>query len=83
MCDFVIKAWKEGVSKEVVVKSFVTCGIAQNSSPEQISCLKEGKPAHEALPLVTERWNKTDEPEVELTAEDLEEDDIDTDKAFD
>ena len=75
MCNFVVKAWKEGVSKEVVVKSFVACGIAQNSSPDQISCLKEGKPAHDALPLVTECWDKTaDKPEMPEFTQDLEED---------
>ena len=52
MCNFVVKAWKEGVSQEVIVKSFVVCGIAKNTSPDQISCLKEDRPAHEALPVV-------------------------------
>ena len=59
MCNFVVKAWKEGVSQEVIVKSFVVCGIAKNTSPDQISCLKEDKPAHEALPVVLEGWTIT------------------------
>ena len=77
MCNFVVKAWKEGVSQEVIVKSFVVCGIAKNTSPDQISCLKEDRPAHEALPVVLEGWTITHDERPELQDSE-EEDELDT-----
>ena len=55
----------------------MVCGIAKNISPDQISCLKEDKPAHEALPVVLEGWTITHDERPELQVSE-EEDELDT-----
>ena len=39
------------------MKSFLPCGIAKESTPEDVSCLKEGKPGHGAFTKVKKYWD--------------------------
>ena len=41
----------------MVLKSFSACGIvAQDATPENVSCLKEGQPVREAFNTVSKYW---------------------------
>ena len=51
----VAKAWAN-VSEEVIKKSFLVTGQSKDSSPSDISCLKEGRECHSALKRVEEMW---------------------------
>ena len=57
LCKMVAKAWAN-VSEEVIKKSFLVTGQSKDSSPSDISCLKEGRECHSALKRVEERWDK-------------------------
>ena len=57
MCDLVVDAWNK-LSNEMIKKSFLVCGQAKNSKPEDITCLKEGHLVHEALEAVKALWNE-------------------------
>ena len=48
LCKMVAKAWAN-VSEEVIKKSFLVTGQSKDSSPSDISCLKEGRECHSAL----------------------------------
>lgn len=56
----VAQAW-DGISKEMIKKSFLVCGQTKGACPEQITCLKEGHSAHDALEEVKRFWNKSAE----------------------
>ena len=57
LCKMVAKAWAN-VSEEVIKKSFLVTGQSKDSSPSDISCLKEGRECHSALKRVEEMWDK-------------------------
>ena len=57
MCNFLLTAWAR-VSKEMIIKSFDCCGLSVGCTPDDISCMKIGKPAHEALEEVKSIWNE-------------------------
>ena len=42
----------------VIKKSFLVTGQSKDSSPSDISCLKEGRECHSALKRVEEMWDK-------------------------
>lgn len=58
ICDMVSEAWGE-LSEEMIKKSFVVCGQTKDGSPEEITCLKEGRTAHPALEEVKKFWNQS------------------------
>ena len=60
ICDMVSEAWST-IPEEMISKSFVCCGQAKDGTPEEISCLKEGKVAAPALEKVKTFWNFTHE----------------------
>ena len=55
ICNMVSKAW-EGIPEEMISKSFICCGQAKDGTPEEITCLKEGKVAAPALEEVKNFW---------------------------
>ena len=77
ICNMVVKAWKD-ISEEMIAKSFLICGQVKNGKPEEITCMKENHPAHEALTQVKQFWDSTAQ---EFTEEDyVEEIDQNQDK---
>ena len=60
LCDMVAKAW-ETITQETIAKSFKCCGQARDSKPEDITCLKKGRTAEDALNEVTDLWDKDPE----------------------
>ena len=72
MCDFVVKSWAK-ISIELIKKSFTCCGQSIDSRPEDITCLKKGSQADEALPQVIEIWDKPSLVSVTNTEEEDEE----------
>ena len=65
----VVEAWKT-ISEEMIAKSFTCCGQSKNGTPEEITCLKEGHPAHEAFAEVKQFWNYSAE---EFDSEEIQE----------
>ena len=57
MCNFLLTAWAR-VSKEMIIKSFDCCGLSVGCTPDDISCMKIGKPAHDALEEVKSIWDE-------------------------
>ena len=55
LCDMVVAAWND-ISNELIRKSFLVCGQAIESMPDDISCLKTGRTASAALSTVKEIW---------------------------
>ena len=53
----VVQAW-DGISEDMIIKSFKCCGQVKNGLPDDITCLKEGHPASEGLSDVKAFWNK-------------------------
>ena len=41
----------------MIKKSFLVCGQLKDGNPDEITCMKEGKPAHGALEEVKKIWN--------------------------
>ena len=52
----VAKAWGS-LPEEMIRKSFLQCGQLKDGSPEEITCMKEGRSAHPALEEVKKFWN--------------------------
>ena len=52
----VVKAWDE-LTEDMIAKSFVVCGQTKHAKPEDVSCMKEGRVAAQALEKVKEFWN--------------------------
>ena len=48
MCDFLLAAWAK-IDKTMVKKSFICCGLSIDGTPDDITCMKLGNPAHDAL----------------------------------
>ena len=69
-----VKAWGQ-LSEEMIRHSFVVCGQSSSSTPEDISCLKEGRVAHGALEKVKKMWLKPIDAPLHFTEND--EEDID------
>ena len=54
MCEWVKEAWKE-LSVQLIKKSFLVCGVTASvdgTDDDQIECMKEGRAAAAAKPLV-------------------------------
>ena len=68
MAKFITNSWNK-ISPEIVSKSFSVCGQLRNGTPEDISCLKEGNVAHEALEEVKSFWYNSDIGSVEIVEE--------------
>ena len=54
MCEWVKEAWKE-LSVQLIKKSFLVCGVTASvdgTDDNQIECLKEGRAAAAAKPLM-------------------------------
>ena len=74
MCDMIVKAW-DYISEEMVRHAFLVCGQSRSSTPEDISCLKEGRVPHGVLEKVKKMWSKPFDAPLHITEND--EEDID------
>ena len=74
MCDMIVKAW-DYISEEMVRHAFLVCGQSRSSTPEDISCLKEGRVAHGVLEKVKKMWSKPFDAPLHISEND--EEDID------
>ena len=74
LCDMVVSAWNS-LSQDLIIKSFIVCGQTKESSPEDISCMKPGKTAHEALSKVKEIWENPLKTDSISNSNDLEDED--------
>ena len=54
LCDVVVKAW-QGVSAEVLTKSFECCGQVPGATADSVSCFKDGRPAASGREHLAER----------------------------
>ena len=59
----------------MVRHAFLVCGQSRSSTPEDISCLKEGRVAHGVLEKVKNMWSKPFDAPLHITEND--EEDID------
>ena len=74
ICDMVSRAW-DGISEEMIAKSFICCGQAKNGIPDDVTCLKDGNVAASAMEEVKKFWNfEADQFEEEDSTQVLEED---------
>ena len=91
ICDMVSEAWKS-IPNEMIAKSFENCGQTVEAKPEDISCMKPGRTAEDALIEVEKFWNngfeefgETAQNSVEADEDehldiDNDEDDVDVDE---
>ena len=49
------------VSEALIKKSFLCCGQSISSTPENVTCLREGQYAHAILEQVKQIWNQSEE----------------------
>ena len=79
LVDMILESWKN-ITEETICKSFFCTGQAQESRPEDITCLRSGAPCAEAFDKVSEIWDKIPEKIEQLPEEiDLDEDLFDDD----
>ena len=48
LVDNIVQAW-DMISKDVIIKSFRICGQVKDVRPDEILCMKQGKPCEEGL----------------------------------
>ena len=58
LVDMILESWKN-ITEETICKSFFCTGQAQESRPEDITCLRSGAPCAEAFDKVSEIWDKS------------------------
>jgi hypothetical protein len=76
LCDWVVSSWKS-LSKDLVIKSFIVCGQSLKTTPEDITCMKPGRPLEAGLSQLKEVYYK-DHKDLEV-GEAADEDDIEED----
>ena len=76
LCQWIIDAWNS-LSKELIIKSFISCGVtnsADGSEDEMISVFKPGRGCEAGLQLLKEKGvNLVDEMNQELDEDEFEE----------
>ena len=55
LCDVVVKAW-QGLSPDLISKSFECCGQVPGATAENVSCFKDGRPAASGREQLAERF---------------------------
>ena len=79
--DMVVESWNS-LSEDLIRNSFLAVGQAVEAQPQNISCMKEGRPVRDALEEVSQLWNKSvsELTDIEMIEEaDLEEDEKNND----
>ena len=70
MCEFLLAAWAK-LSKEMIKKSFVVCGLSVDAQPEDVNCMKAGNPCHAALAEAKLVWDQEPEEIGEVNMEEI------------
>ena len=68
ICNMVVAAWN-GITEEMIAKSFLVCGQLKKGTPSDVTCMKEGRSAAQALEDVKAFWNYKAEDFEEINQE--------------